>query len=326
MDEKREPSSTQSVDELRPDPTTVRTEPHTVSQDGQADPLVGGVTDKGPAITAPGTGSLENRDVSVSRDPLGFEVTDATSDAGETRDVPQRDETTAHAPREETIDPDGAADVIDDDRTTPPSEDTAAVGRKSRKLAGAQVGPHLPGYVILNVIGRGGMGVVYKARQVGLDRLVALKIVLAGAHASAEQLARFSIESQAVAQLQHPGIVQIHEVGEHDGRPYFSLEYVSGGSLAKKIGGKPQPTREAAEMVRELALAVREAHRHNIIHRDLKPANVLLTEDGQPKITDFGLAKRLDADSRQTLRPPLMRSSRAVGARGLPGLPTGLAT
>ena len=144
------------------------------------------------------------------------------------------------------------------------------------------------------------MGVVYKARQIRLDRLVALKMVLAGVHASPEQLARFSIESQAVAQLQHPGIVQIYEVGEHDGLPYFSLEFVAGGSLAKKIGGKPQPTLEAAGMVRDLALAMRKAHRRNIIHRDLKPANVLLTPDGQPKITDFGLAKRLDVDSQQT--------------------------
>ena len=150
------------------------------------------------------------------------------------------------------------------------------------------------------------MGVVYRARQVRLDRPVALKMVLAGAHASPEQLARFSTESQAVAQLQHPGIVQIHEVGEHDGLPYFSLEYVAGGSLAKKLAGKPQPPREAAGMVRDLAIAIGKAHRRNIIHRDLKPANVLLTPDGQPKITDFGLAKRLDSDSKQTQSGAIM--------------------
>ncbi len=204
--------------------------------------------------------------------------------------------------------PNETVDVIPDDRTTPPTEEMPPEGPKSREPRGARIGPNLPGYEILEVIGRGGMGVVYKALHTRLDRLVALKMVLAGAHASPEELARFSIESQAVAQLQHPGIVQIYEVGEHDGLPYFSLEFVSGGSLAHKIGGKPQPTREAAGMVHELALAVREAHRRNIIHRDLKPANVLLTPDGRPKITDFGLAKRLDSDSEQTHTGAIMGS------------------
>ncbi len=208
-------------------------------------------------------------------------------------------------------------DVVPDDRTTPPTEELPSEGPKSRKPRGKRIGPDLPGYEILEVIGRGGMGVVYKARHLRLDRLVALKMVLAGGAASPEELARFSIESQAVAQLQHPGIVQIYEVGEHDGLPYFSLEFVAGGSLAHKIGGKPQPTREAAEMVRELTLAMREAHRRNIIHRDLKPANVLLTPDGAPKITDFGLAKRLDC------RP----TSRSAGSAksGMP-TPSGCAT
>ncbi len=199
-------------------------------------------------------------------------------------------------------------DVVPDDRTTPPTEELPPEGPNSHKPRGKRIGPDLPGYEILEVIGRGGMGVVYKARHLRLDRLVALKMVLAGAHASPEELARFSIESQAVAQLQHPGIVQIYEVGEHDGLPYFSLEFVAGGSLAHKIGGKPQPTREAAAMVRELTLAMREAHRRNIIHRDLKPANVLLTAEGGPKITDFGLAKRLDADSEQTHTGAIMGS------------------
>ena len=215
--------------------------------------------------------------------------------------------TTIPAPRDDSIEKHQTVDFVPDDRTTPPTEEMPADRPKSRKPRRAsRAGPaRLP---ILEVIGRGGMGVVYKARHIRLDRLVALKMVLSGAHASPEQLARFSIESQAVAQLQHPGIVQIYEVGEHDGLPYFSLEFVAGGSLANKIGGKPQPTREAAGMVRELALAMREAHRRNIIHRDLKPANVLLTPDGAPKITDFGLAKRLDADSEQTHTGAIMGS------------------
>jgi tetratricopeptide (TPR) repeat protein len=160
--------------------------------------------------------------------------------------------------------------------------------------------PTLAGYEILDVLGRGGMGIVYKARQVSLNRLVALKMVLAGAHAGALQRARFATEAEAVARLQHPNIVQIYEVGEHDGLPYFSLEFVDGASLAQKIAGKPQPPREAAGLVELLAWAMAVAHGRGIIHRDLKPANVLLTETGTPKIADFGLAKRLEDDSAQT--------------------------
>jgi tetratricopeptide (TPR) repeat protein len=160
--------------------------------------------------------------------------------------------------------------------------------------------PTVAGYDILDVLGRGGMGVVYKARQVSLNRLVALKMVLAGAHAGSQHLARFAIEAEAVARLQHPNIVQIYEVGEHDGLPFFSLEYVNGASLSHKISGKPQPPREAAELVERLARAMVVAHERGIIHRDLKPANVLLTQDGMPKIADFGLAKRLEVDSDQT--------------------------
>jgi serine/threonine-protein kinase len=163
-------------------------------------------------------------------------------------------------------------------------------------------GPVVAGYKILGQLGRGGMGVVYKARQRGLNRFVALKMVLAGAHADSDQLARFQIEAEAVARLQHPNIVQIHEVGEHDGMPFFSLEFVDGGPLDRKLGGKPQPPREAAQLCATLARAMHFAHAQGIIHRDLKPANVLLTADGIPKITDFGLAKRLETeeDSSQT--------------------------
>ncbi len=150
------------------------------------------------------------------------------------------------------------------------------------------------------------MGVVYKARHVRLDRLVALKMILAGAHASADQIARFHTEARAVAQIQHPGIVQIHEDGDHEGLPYFSLEFVPGGSLAQLIGGKPQLPRAAAAMVLDLCRAMAEAHARGIIHRDLKPANVLLTLEGKPKITDFGLAKQMEGDSKQTRTGAIM--------------------
>jgi formylglycine-generating enzyme required for sulfatase activity/Tfp pilus assembly protein PilF len=164
----------------------------------------------------------------------------------------------------------------------------------------------LPGYQIIGVMGHGGMGVVYKAVQQSLRRVVALKMILAGAHSSPEQLTRFRSEAEAVAQLQHTNIIQIHEVGEHEGQPYFSLEYVSGGSLARKLGGAPQPPQQAAELAEKLARAIHFAHQHGIVHRDLKPGNILFAEDGTPKITDFGLAKRLEGDSGQTRSGAIM--------------------
>jgi serine/threonine protein kinase/Tfp pilus assembly protein PilF len=157
-------------------------------------------------------------------------------------------------------------------------------------------------YEILGVLGRGSVGVVYKAKQLGLNRTVALKMLLAGTHAGERAQMRFRIEAEAVARLRHPNIVQVYEVGEHNGLPFFSLEFVQGGSLHQKMGGRPLPPREAAQIMEALARAMRYAHEHNIIHRDLKPANILIDLDGTPKITDFGLAKRLEAseESSQT--------------------------
>ncbi len=179
--------------------------------------------------------------------------------------------------------------------------------------------PVVQGYEILGELGRGGMGVVYRARQKSLKRVVALKMILAGDHASAADRERFRSEAEAVAQLQHPNIVQIYEVGEQDGYPFFSLEYVEGGTLAQKIQGKPKAAMWSALLVEAMARAVHYAHEHGIIHRDLKPGNVLLArrvgsmaglsgeiarrqtgEDYEPKITDFGLAKRIQADSHRT--------------------------
>src|SRR3954469_4547870 len=158
----------------------------------------------------------------------------------------------------------------------------------------------VPGYEIEAVLGRGNMGVVYKARHLKLKRIVALKMVLAGGHAGPHELARFRIEAEAVARLQHPNIVQIHEVGEAGGHPYCALEFVEGGNLAMKIAGEPLPARVTARLVHALARAMQLAHSRNVVHRDLKPANVLLAADGTPKITDLGLARQLDSDSGET--------------------------
>jgi tetratricopeptide (TPR) repeat protein/tRNA A-37 threonylcarbamoyl transferase component Bud32 len=160
--------------------------------------------------------------------------------------------------------------------------------------------PTVPGYEILSCLGHGGMGVVFKARHERLNRLVALKMLRDGALAGPDRLARFRSEVEVLAHLHDPHIVQIYEVGEHEGQPYFALEFVEGGNLARKLGGTPQPARSAAELVEILARTVSVAHQRGIIHRDLKPANVLLTPDGQPKIADFGLAKRIDAGAGQT--------------------------
>jgi WD40 repeat protein len=149
-------------------------------------------------------------------------------------------------------------------------------------------------YEILEEIGRGGMGVVYRARQKSLDRVVALKMILSGVHAEEADLARFRTEAEAIARLQHPNIVQVYEVGEHEGKPFISLEFCTGDSLAKKLDSTPLPPKEAAQLAETLARAVQAAHEKKVIHRDLKPANVLLTESGQLKITDFGLAKKTD--------------------------------
>jgi serine/threonine-protein kinase len=166
--------------------------------------------------------------------------------------------------------------------------------------------PQVPGYEILGELGRGAMGVVYKARQVGLKRVVALKMILAGGYASRTEILRFHTEAEAVARLQHPNIVQVFETGEYRGLPFFSLEFVDGGCLSDRLIDQPLPIREAAELVRKLALAMASAHEHGIVHRDLKPANVLMTKDGEPKITDFGLAKKLEEDSGATRAGSIM--------------------
>jgi WD40 repeat protein/tRNA A-37 threonylcarbamoyl transferase component Bud32 len=162
-------------------------------------------------------------------------------------------------------------------------------------------------YEVLEELGKGGMGVVYKARQVKLDRVVALKMIRSAGLTNTEERARFEVEARAVARLQHPNIVQVFEVGAHQETPFLALEFVAGGNLADQIRGVPWEARRAAELVQRLARAVHHAHENGVVHRDLKPANVLLSATGEPKVSDFGLAKRIDTDA------DLTRSGMIVG-------------
>ena len=154
--------------------------------------------------------------------------------------------------------------------------------------------PRVPGHDVQGVLGHGGMGVVYKAWHQRLHRTVAVKMLLAGPYARPQELERFLREAETVAGLRHANIVQVHEAGDVDGRPYFTMEFVEGGSLAEKLAGTPQPAGQAAALVATVAEAVHAAHQRGIVHRDLKPGNILLTADGTPKLADFGVARRLE--------------------------------
>ncbi len=166
--------------------------------------------------------------------------------------------------------------------------------------------PSIPGYEILELLGRGGMGIVYKALQRPLKRAAALKMIRGDLHVDAEQLGRFRVEAEVIARLKHPNVVQIYEVGEVGGVPYFSLEMLEGGTLAERLAGAPMPPRQAAALAATLARAVGAVHRIGIVHRDLKPANVLFDADGTPKVTDFGLAKRLEVADGHTVSGQIM--------------------
>ncbi|MEW4565169.1 serine/threonine-protein kinase [Bremerella sp. JC770] len=182
-------------------------------------------------------------------------------------------------------------------------------------------------YELLEEIGRGGMGVVYRARQVSLNREVAVKMILKAQLASEDELSRFLSEAESAARLSHPGIVPVYEVGQRDGRYYFSMKYVEGETLSQRLARGPMPAKEVARMMRIVASAVHEAHQHGILHRDLKPSNILIDKNGNPVVTDFGLAKQVTSDVDSITRsgaiigtPAFMAPEQASGDRGAVGV------
>ncbi len=185
--------------------------------------------------------------------------------------------------------------------------------------------PQISGYEIQAILGRGGMGVVYKARHLRLNRVVALKMMRAGAYAGVCERARFEREAEVVAGLRHPNIVQVYDVGDHEGCPFFTMELLEGGSLAHAVSGTPQPAREAVALLLTLAGAVAVAHQAGIVHRDLKPGNILLTAEGAPKVADFGLARHFDGEAALTLSgtpmgtPSYMAPEQVIGKAGTIG-------
>lgn len=188
--------------------------------------------------------------------------------------------------------------------------------------------PDFGDYELLEELGRGGMGVVYRARQQTLNRVVALKMILRGDLASPDDVARFRAEAEAAARLQHPHIVPVYEVGEHRGRPYFSMQLVEGVTLAQRLAEGPLPAQQSAEILLPVCRAIAEAHRHGVLHRDLKPSNILIDRSGRSFVTDFGLAKRIDtAGGGESLTnsgailgtPGYMAPEQAAGQRGVVG-------
>lgn len=224
------------------------------------------------------------------------------------------------APDTRTVRPDVTMDYVGGEDTSATSSSTMRGGSASASRsadaseqsneteASAQPLRQIVSYEILEEIGRGGMGVVYKARDTRLKRIVALKVILAGGHAGEVELARFQTEAESVARLKHQSFVQIYEVGSDEGLPFLALEYCAGGSLEDRIEESPLLPRESAELTAKLAMAMDHAHQAGVIHRDLKPGNVLFDDNGEPKITDFGLAKKVGEDDSHTRTVSVMGS------------------
>src|SRR5947208_7301777 len=186
-------------------------------------------------------------------------------------------------------------------------ETNAAAAGDARKAAqAAELLGELGDYELLEEVGRGGQGVVFRARQKSLNRIVALKVISLGQWASKVHLKRFRLEAEAAARLEHPGIVPIHEVVQRDGSCYFSMKFVEGGQLDKVVRREPMPIRRAVELIAKVARTVHYAHEHHILHRDIKPGNILLDQQGEPHLTDFGLARLVETESTVTHTEQIM--------------------
>ncbi len=233
--------------------------------------------------TAHATGS--NPDCASSGIDSGLDRCDDTTDPG---DSAGRDP--------------GATFLWDPQETRVPILGSTAGWSDSARQPSARIrNDAVPGFEILSELGRGGMGIVYKARQLRLKRLVALKVIRNDRHGNREDLARFEIEAEVVARLNHPNIVRIYDIGRAVGVPFVALELLEGGTLKERLASNPQPVRESAALLATLARAVQAAHAAGVLHRDIKPSNVLFDRSGVPKIADFGLAKRLDVDEGETI-------------------------
>src|SRR5262245_58875883 len=210
-----------------------------------------------------------------------------------------------------------AIGISDDVVEGAPGDPDKPISEKSTRVA--ELLGELGDYELLEEIGRGAQGVVFRARQKSLNRTVALKVISLGQWASKAHLKRFRLEAEAAARLEHPGIVPIHEVGERDGSYYFSMKFVEGGQLDEVARREPMPIRRAAELIAKVAHTVHYAHEHGILHRDIKPGNILLDAKGEPHLTDFGLARLVESESSvtQTLdglgTPSYMAPEQAVG-------------
>src|SRR6266480_230431 len=211
----------------------------------------------------------------------------------------------------------GVADPGGMDKPTRGDATAAPDGKKATRAA--ELLGELGDYELLEEIGRGGQGVVFRARQKSLNRIVAVKVISLGQWASKTHLKRFRLEAEAAARLEHPGIVPIHEVGERDGSCYFSMKFVEGGQLDEVVRRTPMSTRQAAELIAKVARTVHYAHEHRILHRDIKPGNILLDQKGEPHLTDFGLARLVETESTVTRTvevlgtPSYMAPEQAVG-------------
>src|SRR4029077_7481650 len=187
-----------------------------------------------------------------------------------------------------------------DDRDSAKKDNANAPPGKGKTVRAAELLGELGDYELLDEVGRGGQGVVFRARQKSLNRTVALKVISLGQWASKAHLKRFRLEAEAAARLEHPGIVPIHEVGERDGSCYFSMKFVEGGQLDEVVRREPMPIRSAVELIAKVARTVHYAHEHGILHRDIKPGNILLDQKGEPHLTDFGLARLVESESSVT--------------------------